>query len=99
MQFFYAACDFLAYKDQRRLNYILLTLAYFLIILFISPVVFPFLEDFFIYQCLRFIMPLVLVFWFYLMTLDDLETAKGLAHLEQEFKQKDEDLLDDIMIP
>jgi hypothetical protein len=103
MQFFFAVCDFLAYKDQRRLNYILLTLVYFIIILFITPVVFPFLETFLIYQSFQFILPLVLVFWFYLMTVDDLQAVKGVTNLEQEFnlefgQKLDEDLLDDIMI-
>jgi hypothetical protein len=101
MQFSYAASDYFTYKDQRRLNYILLTLGYF-IGLFLIPYCFPFFKEAFLYQCFLFVMPLALMLKFYLMTLDDLQVVKGVKNLDLEDKVKinrifNEDLLDDTM--
>jgi hypothetical protein len=85
LQFFYAVCDYFAYKDQRRLNYILLTLGYF-VGLFLTPTFLPLVNEIFLYQCFLFVMPLVLMLKFYLMTLDDLHAVKGVKNLELEEK-------------
>ncbi|MBL4648508.1 MAG: hypothetical protein JKY03_02170 [Aureispira sp.] len=102
MQFFYAVCDYFTYKDQRHLNYILLTLGYFIGLSLISTFL-PLINGSFLYQCFLFIMPLALILKFYLMTLDDLQAVKGVRNLGQKDKEKinpqfNEDLLDDTMI-